>query len=103
MMDGSLLYPEKFHPSWQDRSVKDITHFAPYKSRHDAGPVKYYVIDFGLSWYYSDPSKPRLANAILAQDHDLPEFEDVKPYDPYPADVFTLGNVYKRSILDVSH
>lgn len=102
MMDGHSLYPDGFHPSWQDRSGKDIVLDAPYRSRHEAGPVRYYIIDFGMSRYYSDPTQPRLANTLKAQDLTVPEFEDMRSYEAFPADVYTLGNVFKRKLVNVS-
>ncbi|KAL5531081.1 hypothetical protein ACEPAG_3957 [Sanghuangporus baumii] len=102
MMEGRSLYgKDGFHPSDQDVTAGDITVFACPRTRRDVGFVKYYFTDFGLSSYFDDPETLlRLVIGNRAQDIDVPELSIIVPYDPFPVDVFTLGNVFKRNFLD---
>ncbi|OCB87840.1 hypothetical protein A7U60_g4974 [Sanghuangporus baumii] len=102
MMEGRALYGEDgFHPSDQDVTAGDITVLACPRTRRDVGFVKYYFTDFGLSSHFDEPKVLRLVVGNRAQDTDVPELSNVIPYDPFPVDVFTLGNVFKRNFLDV--
>ncbi len=100
-MDGTPLYPNGFHPGHHDRS-RSGTDFAKGRLRLHAPPVFYYLIDFGLSKKYEGDG-PYEAWGIDGQDRDAPELQDRDsgPYDPFLLDIFTLGNVYKTSFLDV--
>ncbi|KAL5536539.1 hypothetical protein ACEPAF_361 [Sanghuangporus sanghuang] len=101
MMEGRALYGEDgFHPSDQDVTAGDITVLACPRTRRDVGFVKYYFTDFGLSSHFDEPKVLRLVVGNRAQDTDVPELSNVIPYDPFPVDVFTLGNVFKRNFLD---
>ncbi|KAL5513542.1 hypothetical protein ACEPAH_3941 [Sanghuangporus vaninii] len=101
MMDGRVMYGKKgFHPSDQDMTAADVMIVAKPKTRRDAGFVKYYFTDFGISTLFDDPSKPRSVVGNRAQDLEVPELNNIIPYDPFPVDVFTLGNVFKRHFLD---
>ncbi len=101
MMDGAALYPNGFHPGRHDRS-RSATRFVKGRLRLYAPPVFYYLIDFGLSKKYEGDGPheawgidgPR-SRCTRTQD------EDAGPYDPFLLDIFTLGNVYKTSFLDV--
>ncbi|KLO13857.1 hypothetical protein SCHPADRAFT_940067 [Schizopora paradoxa] len=100
MMDGTPLYPNGFHPSHQNRTVSG-TALQKGRTRLHSAPVFYYLIDFGLSTKY-DGDGPHEAIGIDGQDRDAPELERLAtgPYDPFLLDIFTLGNVYKKSLLD---
>lgn len=100
-MDGTPLYPEGFHPSAQ-AFKEDMSGIVKHLNRCDVDQVKYYVVDFGLSKRFEDPKQRRLVRGAQIQDHDVPEVSDVVPYDPFPVDVFTLGNIFKKDLLQVS-
>jgi len=101
MMDGAALYQNGFHPGRHDRS-RSATRFVKGRLRLYAPPVVYYLIDFGLSKKYEGDG-PYEAWGMDGQDRDAPELqhEGAGPYDPFLLDIFTLGNVYKTSFLDV--
>lgn len=95
------MYPLGFHAVKQDM-LPDWKGKAKHFSRTER-PPKYYLIDFGLSIrFHPDESTPR-ARVIRGGDRDYPpEFLDrsVK-YDPFPTDVFYLGNVIKHEFTEV--
>ena len=106
MMSGEQLYPRGHHPA---RSQCDITgHFrAEFIRRRDVAssqPVKYYFIDFEAAAKYDESVlSPRMSYYYgQGQDDELPELGFSDPYDPFPVDVFTLGNVYKKRLVKVS-
>jgi len=99
MMDGTPLYPEGFHPSRPGRS-RSGTRLINGRRRLHAPPVFYYLIDFGMSSKF-EGDEPRVAWGIDGQDREAPELQEhrIGPYDPFALDIFTLGNVYKKSFL----
>lgn len=100
MMDGYDLFPYGFHPSRRDM-IPSCENFARPRKRIDVESVRYYFIDFGISSYYEDLSSPPEAIGAACQDHDVPELSEYRTYDPFKVDIFTLGNQYKKSFLDV--
>jgi hypothetical protein len=106
MMDASPIYPEGYHPHFAltNRRI-DGTGDARHLSRTLA-PVKYYVIDFGLAWDLDTTKGASSAPVIVGIDRTVPEFqgkgrEDL--CDPFPVDIYCLGNMVKTVFLDVSH
>jgi len=98
-MDGQRLYPEGYHPQYT-RHKPDYTGHAKHLTRTQR-PVKYYFIDFGLSRRYNPADGPPLELPIIGGDKSVPEFRDpVGPLDPFPTDVYYLGNMIRREFLD---
>ncbi|TDL22598.1 hypothetical protein BD410DRAFT_748340 [Rickenella mellea] len=99
MMDAGEMFPNGFHPyaPWLERNGE--TKAKPLR-RNDVS-VKYYFIDFGISSLFTDPDKPRLVSGNDGHDHEPPEFTMVSQirYNPFILDVFILGNVYKKQIV----
>ena len=100
MMDGTSLYPNGFFSISPNRDRTGIRKANP-RRRSDVPSVNYYVIDFGLSTLFNDPTAPRIVTGSFAQDPDVPELSSTVPYDPFVVDVFTLGNVFKKNFLQV--
>lgn len=101
MMDAPSVFPNGFHPC---HVAKDRGGFRRVKiiPRYKAtGPIKYYLIDFGISRRYEEGKKRQVVGDDGA-DREVPEMSDKDFYDPFPADVFILGNVFKKHILPVS-
>ena len=100
MMDGSNLCIDAFHPV--DPIMKrDFSGFARFKTRTER-PPKYYFIDFGLSCRFNS-----IFNAFdlpaKAGDSEVPELLNYScPSNPFPIDVFCMGNTIKRDFLVVS-
>ena len=98
MLDPTHLYPQSFHPVATDLS-KDCTSKAKHFTRTQR-PPKYYFIDFGISRRY-DPSdaNPREI-PIWGGDKLVPEFQNSnEPRDPFPTDVFYIGNAIRMDFL----
>ena len=102
MLDPTLLYPESFHPvatNLNKTCSGDAKHFTRTQR-----PLKYYFIDFGLSRRY-DPSDTNPKEIpIWGGDKGVPEFQNSdEPRDPFPTDVFYIGNAIKTDFILVSY
>lgn len=99
MMDGNPLFPQGHHPVRLDY-LADGVRDAPCLNRHDH-PVRYYFIDFGISSQFSEGDS-LLVLGTKGRDKDPPELSEYRPYNPFPLDVFILGNVYLKEFVEVS-
>ncbi|TEB30978.1 hypothetical protein FA13DRAFT_318648 [Coprinellus micaceus] len=95
MVDGERLIPGGWHP-FDPRAPPDGRHdkLSRFKwvDRRSTGPHAYYLIDFG----YSKRLESRdgaLLTGIYGQDDSVPEMSLTVPYDPYPVDVYHVGNM----------
>ena len=100
MMDGDPLFPKGFHPSVPtlDASGKR----AKPRRRRDVSGVKYYFTDFGISYRFDGTEETRLVIGQEGQDQEVPELHQLEYYDPFPVDVFILGNLFWRKFVRVS-
>ncbi|THH29256.1 hypothetical protein EUX98_g4915 [Antrodiella citrinella] len=99
MMDPRPLYPNMFHPAYTTKACDDWKVSAKHYDR-TLKPVKYYLIDFGLSRKYdaNDPA-PR-EYPILGGDKTVPEFKiSDGPFDPFPTDIYYLGSMIRQDFL----
>ena len=102
MMDPMEMYPKGFHPALTSLSPS-LRKIAKRRHRSQVPRVKYYFIDWGLSSMYNDPAQARMVEGYVTGDIDIPEILlFIWPFDPFPVDVFTVGNVFKKELLDVS-
>lgn len=101
MMLGDKLYPRGFHPSDQMISPSARGDTKPYR-RREVGYVRYYIIDFGLSLCYDDSDMPHLTYGRDGQDQEVPELHTGERYDPFKVDIYTVGNQFQKTFLDVS-
>ena len=102
MMDAKDLYIGPYHPV-QPRMKRDFSGYAKHYTRTQR-PPKYYFIDFGLSRKYAVGEENPLEYPIFGGDKSVPEFQnnvDV-PLNPFPTDVYYLGNVIREQFLEVS-
>lgn len=99
MMDAAALYPAGFHPIQQDWSP-DYTTSARVLPRTTSN-VKYYFTDFGISRRFEADDDNRLVVGNKGLDQTLPELSDTVHYDPFKADIYFLGNVFKERFLQV--
>lgn len=100
MMDGSM-YPEGWHFVQSTKTPDDMMKYAKYHSRTER-PPKYYLTDFGISRRYNPKDGPPREHPILGGDKTVPEFQ--KPtglLDPFPTDIYYVGNFLRESILQV--
>jgi len=99
MMDASGMYPRGFHPRLQNRnpgftgSAKHLT-----RTQH---PPKYFFVDFGIARRYDPVNGPPQELPIEGGDKTVPEFQASDgPCDPFPTDVYYLGNLIRREFLE---
>ena len=101
MYDPRPMYRDLFHPveSWKSRDFKgEAKH-----STRTMSPVKYYFIDFGLSRKYNPEEGPPREHPIRGGDKTVPEFQNWNGelVDPFPTDMYYLGNMMKMHVLEV--
>ncbi|KAF4621101.1 hypothetical protein D9613_000141 [Agrocybe pediades] len=98
MIDARLLCPEEVHPVRQlwPRSLQGIMR----KSTRTEHPVRYYIIDFGISRLYSAEDLPPLEYPISGIDRTVPEFKNPSiPQNPFPTDIYYLGNMIREQFI----
>ncbi|KZV73560.1 hypothetical protein PENSPDRAFT_602620 [Peniophora sp. CONT] len=97
MMDAAPMYPIPYHPSEQSqrRDWKgDVWHYSRTQR-----PVKYYLIDFGLSRRYDPAQGPPREFPIRPADKSVPEHQGalgLLPSDPFATDIYLLGNAIRE-------
>ena len=100
MLDPTNMYPDSFHPVDMSRS-KDFRHKVKGYSR-TRRPTRYLLIDFGLSRRYDPADGPPLEEPLHGGDSTAPEHQDGKtPCNPFPTDVYYLGNLVRRYYIQV--
>jgi len=101
MMCANSMYPNPWHPIQTDRKRNDVMEIVGHYSRTER-PPSYYWIDFGISRRF-DPSETHpLANPIKGGDKTAPEFQDITgPVNPFPTDVYYVGNLVREEFLQV--
>lgn len=98
LMDGSNLYKDGWHPMnpWQARDGGDLV----LTRKRSEAEIKYYFIDFGLSTEFP----PEVHECLVTGQKgriEAPEQNSGLPYNPFKLDVYCLGQVYRRKIVDV--
>ncbi|EIW62637.1 uncharacterized protein TRAVEDRAFT_34025 [Trametes versicolor FP-101664 SS1] len=103
LYDPRPLYPNMFHPRVTDKS-RDWKGTAKHSTR-TLHPVKYYFIDFGLSRRYDPKDGPPREHPILGGDKSVPEFQNWNGelLDPFPTDIYYLGNLIRIKIMKFYH
>lgn len=109
MMDGSPLHTIPFHPADHDFRLDFQGRWRALYTRTER-PVTYHIIDFGLSTQYDTVDPPPLDLPILPGDKTVPEFVGDDPanpfsgllklHNPFPTDVYCLGNWIREDFLD---
>ncbi|CAK5263623.1 unnamed protein product [Mycena citricolor] len=102
VVDPSKLYPQGNHPV-RFKMNPAYTAFSRPTTRTRCWP-RYYLIDFGLSRQYSiDGSSPPREEIIRGADKSPPEHDLsrlLKPCNPFPTDVYYLGNMLKENFIE---
>ncbi|KAI0311022.1 hypothetical protein OF83DRAFT_1069524, partial [Amylostereum chailletii] len=96
MMDATPMYPRPWHPTNPERR-RDWKGRAHHYSRTQR-PVKYYWIDFGHSRRYNLADGPPLERPQPGGDYMAPEHAEElldTPCDPFPTDIYYLGNLVR--------
>lgn len=99
MFDAQKMYPKGFHASVPS-FTPDASAPAPYITRAAAGGVRYYFTDFGISTLFENGKRSNVTGKDC-QDKTVPELSEIYPYDPFPVDIYTLGNLYKNEFIEV--
>lgn len=103
MMDSIKLYPEGF--DFLEIDKKPGGHGRPRHHSRTERPPRYYFIDYGIStWYWDD--QPHKEIPVKGGDKTAPEHAilvDGKrvPCDPFPTDIYYLGNLIKTQFVEV--
>ncbi|KIK41252.1 hypothetical protein CY34DRAFT_806284 [Suillus luteus UH-Slu-Lm8-n1] len=100
MMDAKDLYVEPYHPV-KPHMKRDFSGLASHYTRTQR-PPKYYIIDFGLSRRYDASEENPREYPIFGGDKTVPEFQNDSnvPLNPFPTDVYYLGNVIREQFLN---
>ncbi|KAG0696947.1 kinase-like domain-containing protein [Suillus ampliporus] len=101
MMDAKDLYFEPYHPV-KPHMKRDFSGHASHYTRTQR-PPKYYLIDFGLSRQYDANDENPLEYPVLGGDKTVPEFQNNMDVllNPFPTDVYYLGNIIREQFLDI--
>lgn len=100
MMDPSPLYDEKVHPV-DHHMRRDFTGRAKEPHTRTLRPVKYYHVDFGHACRY-DLSKGAASEPVgYGGDQTVPEFKTQERCDPFPVDVYRVGNLIRQNFTHV--
>ncbi|KAF8893552.1 kinase-like domain-containing protein [Infundibulicybe gibba] len=96
MMDSTHLYREPVHP------VNNLRTF-DYRRRSRAftrteRPVKYYLIDFGLSRHYKVDCRHPWVPPGFGGDKTVPEFQGRLVVNPFRVDVYCIGNIVRNLV-----
>ncbi|KAF8889082.1 kinase-like domain-containing protein [Infundibulicybe gibba] len=94
MMDSVCLYRKPVHPTNLTKT-RDYTG-RPKASTRTQRPVKYYLVDFGLSCRYDASEQHPLSQSFIGGDQTVPEFAPGVQVNPFPVDVYCIGNVVRR-------
>ncbi|KAJ7076457.1 hypothetical protein B0H15DRAFT_863883 [Mycena belliarum] len=97
VVDPSQLYPEGFHPVHMWRNTTNDG-FACFITRTECWP-RYYIIDFGLSRRYQPENGPPMEEVILGADKSPPEHRQPGWCNPFPTDIYHLGNLLRTSFI----
>ncbi|KAJ7601857.1 kinase-like domain-containing protein [Mycena polygramma] len=100
VMDYSRMMPNGFHfVHWITRTV-DPADPHVYYSRTDAGPIKYYYIDFGLSVRFpSHAERGPVVGECGRMRAQIPEVSEDVPYDPFKVDIRLVGEMLRYEFL----
>jgi len=104
MCDATTLYPDGHypHPVYANRKP-NFKGRASHYTRTEY-PPKYYWIDFGLSTRHDPEStSPPAETRIWGGDKSVPEFQPEVykgSYNPFPTDVYYVGNLIKTDFVD---
>lgn len=102
-MDGNGIYTEKWSPWYRDYKSDLTGRISPRYTRTERSP-RYYIIDFGFSKRFREEDVPPSIVPKQATDLTVPEYRTPDtPCDPFPIDVYTLGNLIRTDFMDVSH
>jgi len=92
------MYPQGFHPVRLNNNTDGMGR-APCIPRSSAS-VRYYYIDYGMSVHHPLGPGSELVVGSQGRDREVPELSKTIPYDPFKADIFIIGNLFRRHLYD---
>ncbi|KAG6808043.1 hypothetical protein H0H92_005597 [Tricholoma furcatifolium] len=98
MADAVHLFKSPPHP-FTLRQTLDFSGLPSRMFSRTEKPVKYYLIDFDLAKEYP-PGTPRLERVPWGGDRPVPEHKLGVPCDPFPVDVYCLGNCIRENFVE---
>ncbi|KAA1476395.1 kinase-like protein [Dentipellis sp. KUC8613] len=100
LMDADRMFPHGFH---LDNAQFDMRgrRMSKVRTRTQIGGVRYYLIDFGEAMKFG-PSDSVLIDVRSKASIHAPETlgENRPPYDPFKADAYTMGETYRKILID---
>jgi len=100
MGDLLPLYDSPPH-TFDYRKKRDFSGKAKICSTRTRTPIKYYLVDFGLSRRYNPEDGPPLELPQWGGDKSVPEFTAFDtPCDPFLVDIYCLGNAIRESFFE---
>jgi hypothetical protein len=100
MLDPSDLFPTPFHPVETNKTQslrKNVKHYS-----RSQRPAKYYLVDFGISRQYTAEERPPSEPIIQGADKSPPEHQgSALACDPFPTDLYYVGNMARTELLGV--
>ncbi|KAI0744010.1 kinase-like domain-containing protein [Daedaleopsis nitida] len=100
LMDPTPLYSDIPHPTHPERSYNFKRRIRSY-TRTDR-PTHYYYIDFGLSVQFPE-GQETISPINFGGDRSVPEFKEPSGmYNPFKADIYTLGNLVRQELMEKS-
>ncbi|EAU85847.2 other/AgaK1 protein kinase [Coprinopsis cinerea okayama7 len=104
--DNIMMDPHAMgHSSWHfvcPEKTRDYRSEVTHKYTRTERRPRYYIIDFGYSAQFKPEEMPPSTLPKPASDTSLPEYNNLwKPCDPFPIDVYVVGNMIRMDFLDV--
>ncbi|RDB25502.1 hypothetical protein Hypma_007510 [Hypsizygus marmoreus] len=101
MADMLPLCKSPPHPCKQRRTLNLMSRVKQRSSRTQT-PIKYYLVDFGLSRLYNPEDAPHLEIGGWGGDKTVPEFQahDDSLCDPFAMDVYCIANIVRQNFLE---
>ncbi|KAK7692240.1 hypothetical protein QCA50_003865 [Cerrena zonata] len=103
MVDSRDMWPEPYHFMTPHMNRSFTGNVKKPFTRTEKAP-KYYIIDYGLSRRYSPDEHHPSEMFPEGGDRTVPEFNNGigrTPHDPFAVDIYCVGNVIQKYILDV--
>ncbi|KAL1741217.1 hypothetical protein HDZ31DRAFT_84963 [Schizophyllum fasciatum] len=98
MMDASRLIPDGFNFSHTGCPPDGGSYGLKYRTRSQVAPMKYFLIDFGLSSMLH--AKDSLVKGVFGQDRTVPELSWEVPYNPFKVDIYQFGRVILQEFVE---
>ncbi|KAJ6478642.1 kinase-like domain-containing protein [Mycena vitilis] len=98
VMDESRVVPRGSHFARPQTHTGFYSRLFSWNDRCTVGPVNYYYIDFGLSFYFPEGKDTASIYGTLRTFPNIPELSQTVPYNPFMVDIFQLGLTIRKLI-----